>query len=318
MGAGDFIDHANPLCYPSSAVAKDIAKDLKRPDQFVDFWTRTSHRIGAFIAPRRKPALAALVALIVVLIGGTLIDRWDTSRRESASHAFARIEAIAIADLLPASGTPPPGETSDVPRFKTAEERRSAVLKELDGFLSAHGRSKLRDEALMMKGKELFVAGRHDESLAAYEAALAAKVPARLAFLAHEGIGYAHEGKGQLDQALAAFGRMADTASSFQGFSRDRALYHRARITERKGDKAAALKLYNEALQANPDGSLRDEIADRVALLDQPAGAVAGSAPQAAPADPRSHPAQGAAGAPDLPAKDATRPPPDVRPREAK
>lgn len=299
-------------------MAKDIAKDLKRPDQFVDFWTRTSHRVGAFIAPRRKPALAALVALIVVLIGATLIDRWDTSRRESASHAFARIEAIAIADLLPASGTPTTGETDDVPRFKTAEERRSAVLKELDTFLSAHGRSKLRDEALVMKGKELFVAGRHDESLAAYEAAIAAKVPARLAFLAHEGVGYAHEAKGQLDQALAAFGRMADTASAFQGFSRDRALYHRARITERKGDKAAALKLYNEALQANPDGSLRDEIAGRVALLDQAGASAAGSPAQATPEHSQTGAAQGAAGAAEVPAKDGARPPPDVPSREAK
>jgi tetratricopeptide (TPR) repeat protein len=261
---------------------KKIAKQLKRPDQFVDFWSRTSDRVGQLLEKRRKPALAAAVALAVLVVGNVIWEWYAGSERSSASAALARIERIALADLAPASATPPaPGSPDDsmsdllkasgdedIPKFKTAPERRDAVLRELESFLKVHGRTDLADEALLMKGSELLAAGRHDDAIAAYRAALDKKLAPGLRYVAQEGIAYAYEAKGDLGKALEAFGALGNESEGAAGFYHDRSLYHRARITERKGDPAGAVKLYREVLDKSPDSALREQITDRLALIE--------------------------------------------------
>jgi hypothetical protein len=79
---------------------KKIAQELKRPDQFVDFWTRASQRISQAVGPRRKPVIAAAVALGVVLVGASVFNVWDQSHRVEISHSLSRALQIANADLL--------------------------------------------------------------------------------------------------------------------------------------------------------------------------------------------------------------------------
>jgi tetratricopeptide (TPR) repeat protein len=265
------------------AKKKKIAKQLKRPDQFVDFWTRASHQLGVVLDRRRKPALAVLVALVVMVVGNAIWERWEGGRQMAASTALARIERVALAELAPAAGASPPGvdpndpmadlQTSsgedDIPKFKTAPERRDAVLRELDGFLATYGRSRLADEALLMKGAELVAAGRHDDAITAYRSALEkSRLAPDLRRLAQEGIAYAYEGKGDLTKALEAFGALGGDSAAQAGFYQDRALYQRARITERKGDSAGAVKLYREALEKVSESSLREQITDRLSLIE--------------------------------------------------
>lgn len=209
--------------------------------------------------------MAVLVAVAVAIIGVVVVERWQDGRSEKASTALSRIERMAATDLLPGEH---PDVKDEIPRFKTAGERRDAVLRDLETFLKEHGGTRLRDEALVIKGAQLLAAGRNDDAIAAYQSALEAKLDARLRFLAHEGIGYANEAKGDLDKALAAFATLADDAPRLKGFYEDRALFHKARLTQRKGDKAAAVKLYRDVLVKVPDSSLQDEIADRLALLE--------------------------------------------------
>jgi len=250
---------------------KQIAKDLKRPDHFVDFWTHTWQRLAEVLAPRRKPAVAAAVALAVVLVGAAIFNYWDGTRRLAASRALVRVQQIQTAELLPATDDKNDIESdarSDVPRFKTQPERQTAVLKELDTFLSQNGSSGLKAQAQIMRGGVLLAIGRFDDALGAYDAALSARLDARLRFLAHEGQGYAYEGKGDLDKAAAAFAKIAADAGAFQGFYQDASLYHKARLTELKGDKAGAVAIYKQILDKVPDTAMKDQITDRLALLE--------------------------------------------------
>jgi tetratricopeptide (TPR) repeat protein len=247
---------------------KKIVKELKRPDQFVDFWTRTWARGAEVLAPRQKPVIAAIVALIVVVTGAIVFQRLDEDHKVEASDALVRIQKIATADLETAPVDATKDVKDDVPHFKTAAERQTAVLKELDDFLSKHASTPLKDEALVMKGSQLLEAGKFDDAVAAYDGALAARLDPRLRFLAHEGKGYALEGKGDLDRAAAAFGELEQDAAAFNGFYKERAIYQKARVTERKGDKAGALKLYRQVLEKSSDSLLHDEITDRLAVLE--------------------------------------------------
>jgi tetratricopeptide (TPR) repeat protein len=253
---------------------KRIVKELKRPDQFVDFWTRASHWLASVVLPRRKPAIAVVVALVVVLIGAAIFNVWDETRRITASRTLARIQKIANADLLPDTSSAKDSDAKDdelkdgIPRFKTVVERQTEVLKELDAFLAGHSGSGLRAEALIMKGGALLGVGRNDEAIAAYQTALDSRLDTRLRFLAHEGQGYAYEAKGNLDKALAAFGEIAGDATQFLGFYQDHALYHKARLSEVKGDKPGAVVIYRQILDKVPDTSMKEEIVDRLSVLE--------------------------------------------------
>lgn len=249
---------------------KQMVKELKNPDQFVDFWTHASQRIVAVIAPRQKPAIAAVVALAVVLIGASIINYWEGNRHLEAARKLARIQEIANADLLTdtADLKEEPAHQGDVPRFKTSTERQDAVSKEVDQFLLGGGPPALKAEALIIKGATLLSSARYDDSLAAYQAALDGRLDKRLSFLGHEGQGYAYEGKGDVDKALGAFGKLEADAAAFGGFYEDRALYHKARLTEIKGDKTGAVALYKQILAKVPDTGLKDEISDRLALIE--------------------------------------------------
>ena len=141
---------------------------------------------------------------------------------------------MATADLLPADGSP--AKEDSLPHFKTDKERLEAALKEVDGFLSAEPHSPLRREAQLQKAGLLLDLQRPDEAIPIYSDVLGSHLDGNLKFIAQEGLGYAYEAKGDLDQALAAFTKLA--GDNPKGFYHDRSLYHQARIAERKGNPA--------------------------------------------------------------------------------
>jgi tetratricopeptide (TPR) repeat protein len=244
-------------------VARNIdRKELKNPDQFVSFWTH----VGTFLNANRKKVLAAVGGVLVLGVAAWVLSSVLSQRAAETSAAFARIEKVANADLLPATGEAP--KTDDgLPHFKTEDARFEGALKEADAFLSKHGGSDFKEEALLLKAKFLLALGKNSEALAIYQGQLGG-VDSRLRFLAHEGLGYALEASGQTDAAIAAFGALADESQAAAGFYRDRALFNKARLLEKKGSSKDAEKLFRDILQQTPTTPLKEEINDRLAALE--------------------------------------------------
>lgn len=238
-------------------------KELKNPDQFVTFWSR----VGASVAERSGLVVGIVVAALVATVGGWGVYSFLGKREAAASAAFARIEKVASAQLLPESGEAKFDD--DLPHFKTEKERLEAAVKEADGFLGAYSGSKLRDEALLLKARYLLMLERAPEAAGIYQELLGGAVDKRLRFLAREGLGYALEAQGQLDGAIAAFATAAEEAEAAGGFYRDRALFQRARLLEKKGSAAEAEKVFREILEKVPATALRDEINDRLAAIEK-------------------------------------------------
>ena len=257
-------------------------KELKQPDQFVSFWTRLTERAGKLLAERRKPVFVGLGVLAGVVTATIIYGEISERASIRSSVALSRVERIATADLLPAEG----GEAKDdgLPHFKTEKERLEAALIEVDAFLAADGHSPLRREAQLQKAGLLLDLQRPGDAIPIYTDLLSSRLDKNLRFLAQEGLGYAYEGKGDLDQASAAFAKLgegpdgkpaaaADDKAEGGGkspapFYRDRSLYHQGRIAERKGNPAEAVKFYKEVLDKAPQTSLRDEISNRLAVLE--------------------------------------------------
>ena len=109
--------------------------------------------------------------------------------------------------------------------------------------------------------------GRANEALPIYSA-LTGSLDQRLRFLAQEGLAYAQESAGQADKALESFGQLAEQAKATGNFMRDRALYNKARLLEQKGSAKEAEKVYRDILTELPQSALKDEINDRLAVIE--------------------------------------------------
>jgi tetratricopeptide (TPR) repeat protein len=240
-------------------------KELKKPDEFVSFWTRTAASAKEVLAARRRPIIIGATASATVIIGLLVFSELAERRAARASQALERVEKIAAAELVTEGATP---KDDGVPHFKTERERLEAALKELDAYIAAEPHSPLRAEAGLERGGLLLALDRADEAIAAYTPLLDGKLDDRLRFLAREGLGYAYERKGDLDRALATFSKLGDDAASMSGFYKDRAMYQKARLTELRGNRDEAARLYHEVLDKNPTTSLREEITNRLALLE--------------------------------------------------
>jgi tetratricopeptide (TPR) repeat protein len=252
------------LCYLLPVARNIDRKELKNPDQFVSFWTR----VGAFIGTHRLTVLGGAAALVVLGFGIWGVSTLMTKKSADVSRAFARIDKVASADLLPATGEPPKEQAEDgLPHFKTEQERLQAAIKEADTFIGAHGGSELKDEALLLKAKYLMALGKPTEALPIYQGQLGS-LDKRLHFLAQEGLGYALEASGQIDAAMTAFAELATEADAAGGFYKDRALFHKARLLQQKGTAKDAEKLYREILEKTPTTPLKDEINNRLAALE--------------------------------------------------
>jgi tetratricopeptide (TPR) repeat protein len=245
-------------------VAKSIKKELKRPDEFVSFWTRFGQSASEVIKARRRAFVIGATALATVIVGSILFSEMAERKAIRSSHTLDRVDRIMNGDLVPEGGT---AKDDGIPHFKTDKERAEGALKELDAFAAAEPHSSLRSEAALMRGQLLLKLDRADEAIALYEP-LVRSVDGRLRFLADEGLGYAFERKGDLDRALASFSKLGEDAAGLPGFYRDRALYQQARIAEVRGNPGDAAKLYHEVLDKNPTTSLRDEISNRLAALE--------------------------------------------------
>jgi tetratricopeptide (TPR) repeat protein len=260
-------------------VSKISKKELRQPDEFVSFWTHAAAWSAKFAKERRQPLIIGATMLGTVVIGSVVFSVVSEGRAARATETLSRIEHIATADLRPegaptpgADGAPLPSQVQaddGLPHYKTDKERSEATLKELDAFL-AGPRNALTSQARLERGPILLVLGRAPEAITTYEAVLADKPDERLRFLAREGLGYAQEQKGDLEAAAATFAKLSDDVAVFKNgeFYKDRALYHRARISAVRGNADEARKLYKEVLEKNPTTSLRDEITNRLAVLE--------------------------------------------------
>ena len=268
------IDPGGPLCYLHPVAKRVSRKELRQPDEFVSFWNRAGEQATRFATERRSTLLIGTTMLATVGVGLIVFSSLSERHAKTATQALTRIEHIATADLRPdgtpptsPDGTPPPDD--GLPHFKTEKERAEAALKELDAFL-ADGGKPLVPEARLERGALLLSLGRAPEAITTYEELLSGKLDDRLRFLAREGLGYAQQVKGDLDAASATFDKLSDDAAVFgdSGFYKDRAGFHKAQIAELRGNAADAKRLYKEVLDQNPTTSLREEISNRLAVLE--------------------------------------------------
>jgi tetratricopeptide (TPR) repeat protein len=220
--------------------------------------------VGEYASAHTRALVIGLTALATVIAGSVILSQVSESRAAHASEALERVRKINAAELLQ-PGAKADNKSEGIPRFATEKERLEGALAALDAhFGSSHG--PLYAEAMLIRGGLLLDLGRADDAAAVYEKLLGGKLEKNLVFAAREGLGYAYERKGKLDEAKNIFSKLG--TDTYGTFYKDKALYHQARLAELGGNRNEATRLYKEVLDKNPTTSLRDEITNRLAVLE--------------------------------------------------
>jgi type IV secretory pathway VirB10-like protein len=257
-------------------VAKALAKELKQPDEFVSFWTH----LGAKLAKNRWKVIAVVASAAIALAAGWGSVSYRNAQAAKATVAFARIDRIASAELLPEkpadkasddakAAKPEKAEEDGVPRFKTEQERLEAANKEADAFMATFGGEGLGRKALFGKASRLLVLGKTAEAATLYDTLAANETNPELRAMQREGSAAASEAAGKLDDALRSYTTLADEAQRTGTFYLDRALFAKARILEKQGKGKDAEQALRDILTKVPKTSLRPQIDDRLAVLGE-------------------------------------------------
>lgn len=247
---------------------KEELAELKSPDQFVSFWSK----VGEWGAKHQRSILTLVVTVVAATAALQAGKAYFGKRDAGTSRAFARIERVANAPLLPAEGDAPKFDDG-LPHFKTSEERTQAALKEADAFLAQHGRGKLAAMAELLKANYLRDLQKFEEALPLFQKLTTSDdLPAELQLLAWDGLALTQESLGKLDDAIATLDKLAAAAKTHGGFFGDRAAYNKARLLESQGKADAARTIYRAISTDYPETPLREDVNRRLALLDEAAG----------------------------------------------
>jgi len=247
---------------------KEEIEELKAPDQFVSFWTKVGERVS-----RHRRGLVTFVVTICAATAALQGGRYFFGKRDAeTSRAFAKIEQIASASLLPPDVAGSKAEKPDdgLPHFKTDEERKQAALKEADTFLVAHSKGKIAALAKLIKASLLRDLGKNEDATALYvELSGNSEVDSNLQLVVLDGLALAQEASGKVDAAIATLDKLSAASKSHQGFLADRALYTKGRLLETQGKAEEAKKIYKSISTDFPNTTLREEVTRRLALLDE-------------------------------------------------
>jgi predicted negative regulator of RcsB-dependent stress response len=220
-------------------------KELKQPDEFQTFVSNAQD----FLVNNLQQVI---VSAAIVLAAGALavgIYYYEIHRDNVAGDAFFN----AITEL-------------NQKKYKQAEDDFDKLAREESGREAG----KL---ARFYLGSAYFQDGQLDKARDALVAYVPDAKDDLFASMAYDDLGVIYEKQGDLDKAKGAYAQ----AAAIVGPEQTRAQLQVAQVMARQGDKAGAIKAYQDFLTANPFGQDRQTVIEALAELGAapPAGAAA-------------------------------------------
>lgn len=250
-------------------------KELRQPDAL----QRVGVEAQSWLQERQRAVGIAVVVVLLVGLVAAIASYFSQRAEEQAQRALGS----ALRPLerpvreLPAGATAPTGDEAP---FPTQQAKDEAVVKSLTEFRGAHAGKDAAVTAALPLAQALHRLGRFDEALPLYDEFLS-KGPQQspLRAQALEGKGYAHEMKGELDQALATFDKLASDNKA--AFLAGMGQFHRARILQAQGKKDEAAKVLSDLQTSHPDSAAARMARERMSLLASQGVAIPTPAPAA-------------------------------------
>lgn len=207
-------------------------------------------------------AVAVGVATIAVWAGFEYIQR----RNANASTLFEQATQLAKAQVVTpdANGTVAADPSADPPTFASERDKWQAALAKYTAARDVAGEG-VAVMASLAIGDLQFRLGDLEAAMQTFEGALKTLDPNdSLAFLAVERVAYMQEGKGDLEAAIATWGRLAGDKERFYD---DVASFQQARLVLKKGDGARARHLLERVQQDYPQSAVAEQVGNLLKVV---------------------------------------------------
>lgn len=220
---------------------------------------------------RSRSLVAVAIALLAVgaLAGGLW---WNSARAESRAvptRGLAEAAAVAArAQVVTQEQVDAQSEWVNPPPAPQVLERGEVSAKVSDALKGLPPDSSAAQVGELLAASTQLRAGDHAAAEKSYRAVLDNPALLQLHFAAREGLAFALEGQGKLEEALEA---LEPIATKENGFYRDSALWHKGRILEamdRKDEAIAAYKNYVTAFPLSEPSLAREKVRERLQELD--------------------------------------------------
>jgi predicted negative regulator of RcsB-dependent stress response len=234
---------------------------LKQEDAFL----AAAGQGAKWVATHRTAVILTAAGLAVVIGGAAALVEHTQHKNALASQLLTEGQKILAAQVVPAQADP----HADPPTYASDEEKWRAAKAQFDKVVDQAGGSGVADLARLYRADLTARLGDVEGAQKQLQALCDRLSPANaLMFLAIERLAYLQEGAGNLDRAMATWGRLAGSEGRFYS---DYATFHQARLLAQKGEVEKARGLYQSFAQRFKESPLRDRVRDRLAALPPPA-----------------------------------------------
>jgi hypothetical protein len=266
------------------SVKTDKKDDL---DPMKDKFITKSASIFTWVVDRRQPIGIAVVIILVIIVGGIVVNSIIDNTRAKASALLSDGFDAYLAPIIPAAEVPKDFKKKqpDFLFYETRKARAEEAQKRFDKAATEEAGTPVGAIARLGAAASYFDLGAFDKAAAGYEAFLS-EVDDGGAWLkanALEGLGQALEAQGKIDEARKRYKELGDLDAGTPSLM---GRYHEARIAVRKGETDAAKKLLTGVLDTIKERGQIDAlnypfVASRELLLSIDPGADVPSLPSA-------------------------------------
>lgn len=235
-----------------------------------DVFQRGVRKASRQVIDTPKLVLGSIAIGILVIAGIVTVMSRQTAKRAEATRALQAATLIAARPQIMSEEelerVNQELRVERLPLFSSQEDADAALDEALAAAREVEADGVKLDVLLLAAGQAMRK-GDFDAALADYDAFLAeAGDDHPLRFLALEGKGNAHEAKGELDEALAAFEQLApDPIDHYRGM----ALYHRGRVLEGLERDDEAIAIYHQFFdEFSKEVAATPLVRDRLVELD--------------------------------------------------
>lgn len=238
-------------------------KELRQPDAL----QRAGLEASSWVHGKEKFILGGLVGVLVLGLGIALADYLSD---RGARRAQGELGAALVPVMRPVQeGAAPPADATTIEAekpFATQKEKDEAIVASLSKFREDHKGTPSAVTAALPLAQAQYRLGQHDQAIAAFDAYLKdAPKQDPLRAVALEGKGYAHEAKGELDKAAAAFDELAGISGT--EFLDGMGQFHKARVMILQGQKDEAAKALSEIPATFPNSAAARMATERMNVL---------------------------------------------------
>lgn len=225
-------------------------------EENADPFVRRSVRVASWLRENTSAVIASVVAIILVAAGGYgLYSHFQSQQIRASSFLSEGLNAYQVPLSSQMRKPDPAAYDSAQAKWQDVYEGANTAITKLD-------KGPILEKAWLTRAAAARNLGKYNDSIKYYKKYLKNAKRTELALYANYGAGLSYTAAGELDKAVDAFNKVAESDSKHAAL----ADYQKAEILLKQGKTEKAKEIYHGILDNNPDFAFKSKIERQLAL----------------------------------------------------